>query len=133
MVKEDRNIDGKLGDKINKSLDACIKEGVAAQVMIGIFDFYLIPLALFLNASTSHIGLLISIPNLLSSISQILAMQVVNLAGSRKLLLLKTVIIQILFLLPIPFLIIWTQGNRIVWLIPRLNHQLSWCELQKLG
>jgi MFS family permease len=89
---------------VGRSLSSCVKEGVAAQVMIGIFDYYLVPLALFLKATTPQIGVLASLPHLLSSLSQMFAIQAINLAGSRKKLLTRSIMLQLLFLLPIPFL-----------------------------
>lgn len=102
---------------LNGSLSACIKEGVAAQIMIGIFDYYLIPLALFLKASMVQIGFLVSVPTLLSSLSQILAIKSVELMGSRKNLITRGTLIQAVLLLPIPFLVLLSIPYRIELLI----------------
>jgi MFS family permease len=102
---------------IGRSLSACTKEGVAAQVMITIFDYYLIPLAILLKATTPQIGLLTSVPHLLSSLSQIFAIHVIALAGSRRSLLLRCIAIQLLFLFPIPFLTMVNIPHRIELLI----------------
>src|SRR5438876_109007 len=91
--------------EIDKSLRACIKEGVASQVMTGIFDYYLTPLAIFLRATTLQIGLLVSIPSVLSSFSQIFAVPSVKWMGSRKGVLTKGSLLQACLLLPIPLLV----------------------------
>jgi MFS family permease len=102
---------------LNSSLSACVKEGVVAHIMTGIFDYYLIPLAIFLKASTMEIGLLVSIPALLSSLCQIFAVRSVDVMGSRKKLLTKGTLIQAVLLLPIPFLVFVPQSSSIVLLI----------------
>src|SRR5687767_11809250 len=70
-------------ERIQKSLTYCWKEGVAAQVMLSILDYYLIPFALYLGASTLQVGVLIALPVLLSSISQFSAVKAVYIAGNR--------------------------------------------------
>jgi MFS family permease len=93
-----------LPEPIKKSLEACWKEGVAAQVMIGILDYYLIPYALFLGADVQQIGLLVAVPNLLSAVSQLCAVGVVRLAGSRRRLLIGGIFLQAALLIPVALL-----------------------------
>jgi MFS family permease len=109
--------DPELAKTVGRSLSACTREGVAAQVMIGIFDYYLIPLAIFLKASTPQIGLLMSVPHLLSSLSQIFAVRAIEIAGSRKNLLIKSLIVQIIFLFAIPCLAIFAVPHKVELLI----------------
>jgi MFS family permease len=90
--------------EVKHSLRVCVKEGVAAQVMAGIFDYYLVPLAIFLNASAQQIGSLISVPHLLASFCQLFAVQWIAFAGGRKALLTKGCFIQAVFLIPISIL-----------------------------
>jgi MFS family permease len=90
--------DSALPNSIKSSLDACWKEGVVTQAMIGIFDYFLIPYGLFLGASKQEIGFMIAIPNLLISISQFFAVRVVYWAGSRQKLLVKGMALQTLML-----------------------------------
>jgi MFS family permease len=104
--------------EIDRSLRACIKEGVASQIMTGIFDYYLTPLAIFLKASTLQIGLLASIPSVLSSFSQIFAVSSVKWMGSRKGVLTKGSIVQACLLLPIPLLVFLPQT------LPRIQYLL---------
>ncbi|MFH0924314.1 MAG: MFS transporter [bacterium] len=87
-----------------ESLEYCWKEGVVAQVMISIIDYYLIPYGLFIGASVQQIGLLIAIPSFLSSISQFLAVKAVQLAGDRRRLLIYGIGIQASLLIPLTFL-----------------------------
>lgn len=93
-----------LPPEIKRSLDVCWKEGVAAQLMIGVFDYFLIPFALFLGAGTQEIGALIAVPNLLSCLAQLTAVRAVRWAGSRRNTLIFGIGLQALFLLPIPLL-----------------------------
>ena len=102
--------------RIQKSLSYCWKEGVAAQVMIGIVDYYLIPFALLLGASNPEIGILVAVPNLLSSISQFFAVQAVRFAGNRLRLILYGVFVQALTLLPLGLLAYANVSKRILFL-----------------
>jgi MFS family permease len=98
--------------ELKQSLRMCVREGIVSQVMIGIFDYYLIPLAVFLNASTEQNGLLISIPSLLAAFSQFFAVMSVEKMGGRKRLLLKGALIQAIFLIPIAFLVLFHFKNQ---------------------
>ena len=73
--------------RIRESLDACWKEGVAAQVVVGIFDHYLIPYGLFLGAGPAQVGFLVASPSLLAALAQLLAVRAVHAAGTRHRLL----------------------------------------------
>jgi MFS family permease len=107
----------KHAQEIKLSLSACIKEGVAAQIMIGIFDYYLVPFALLLHASTEQIGFLVSVPHLLASISQLFAVKAVEAAGGRKEFLMKGTFVQAVLLLPIGFLVFTYFPHRLAVLI----------------
>ncbi|MHB9155800.1 MAG: MFS transporter [Endomicrobiales bacterium] len=106
-----------LPDQIKRSLDASWKEGVVAQVMISIFDFYLIPYALFLGASTQEIGFLVAIPNLISSLSQFLAVQAVRITGNRRLVLIYGIALQAILLAPVVVLPFLPVSRKIIILI----------------
>jgi MFS family permease len=93
-----------LPQEIKDSLTYCWKEGVVAQVMIGIFDYYLIPYTLFLGANPRQIGLLVAVPNLLTAFSQFFAVHLVRLAGDRRRMVLQGVGLQAVLLIPIAFL-----------------------------
>jgi MFS family permease len=90
--------------RIQQSLNACWKDGIAAQVMITIMDTYLVPFALLLGATNQQIGWLIALPNLLASLTQAWAVTVVRRSESRLTVITKGVFQQAIFLLPIGFL-----------------------------
>jgi MFS family permease len=114
---ERRHTDPEFSRKLDTSLRACIKEGVAAQVMIGIFDYYLIPLALLLRASTWQIGFLVSVPHLLSAALQLFAVNAIEMAGSRKRFVLKGIAVQLLALFLIPLLAVVYFPHNIIFLL----------------
>lgn len=90
---------------IKESLNASWKEGVVAQVMISVFDYYLIPYALFLGATVQQVGLLVAIPNFLASISQFYSVRAVDAAGgSRRSVMVYSTGIQALLLIPVVLL-----------------------------
>ena len=111
------NQDPMLSKRIDESLRACLKEGVAAQVMIEIVEYYMTPFALFLHASTRQIGLMVALPFLLGSIAQFFTVRVVRLAGSRMRLLLRGIALQIVLLLPIGLLSLPSVPHRVEILI----------------
>lgn len=89
---------------VQKSLRYSWKEGVAAQVSISAFDYFLIPYALFLGATTQQIGLLAAVPNFISSLSLLFAVRAVDLAGTRHNLLSYGSALQAVLLAPVIFL-----------------------------
>ncbi len=89
---------------VRDSLNYSWKEGVAAQVSISAFDYFLIPYALFLGASTQQIGLLAAIPNFLSSLSLLFAVRALDIAGTRHKLLSYASGLQAVLLVPVIFL-----------------------------
>lgn len=93
--------------KNGRSLSASWKEGIPAAVMISVTDYYLIPLGLLLGAQIHEIGLLVAVPQLLSSAAQLLAVKAVDAMGSRLKFLIGGCVLQALVLLPVaalPFL-----------------------------
>jgi MFS family permease len=104
MTPPDRRTTSDLEARIQQSLSHCWKEGIAAQVMIGIVDYFLVPFALLIGASNQEVGVLVAVPNLVASILQFIAVQAVEWAGGRRRLLLLGFLIQSLFLLPVGLL-----------------------------
>ncbi len=102
--------------KVKNSLKTSWKEGIAAQVMLTVMDYYLIPFGLFLGATAPQIGLLIAFQNLLGAASQIFAVHMVWIAGSRLRFLVKASLVQGALLLPIALLALITGD----WRIPAL-------------
>src|SRR5512142_1842063 len=92
-----------LPPRIRDSLNYSWKEGVAAQVSISAFDYFLIPYAIFLGATTQQIGLLASIPNFMSSLSLLFAVRAVEFAGTRHRLLSSASGLQAVLMVPVLF------------------------------
>ena len=86
---------------VRASLRASFKDGVFAAVMAGVSDFYATPLALFLGATVQQVGWLTAFPNLLSSLSQFLAVRVIRWVGGRVRLLVRLVASQATLILGI--------------------------------
>lgn len=98
--------------EIEASLAASRREGVASQVTIGILDYYLVPFALYVGATTGQIGWLVAFPSLLSALSQFFVVDVLRAVGNRRRLLLWVVALQALVLLPLPALAILNIPGR---------------------
>jgi MFS family permease len=102
---------------VRDSLNYSWKEGVAAQVSISAFDYFLIPFAIFLGATAQQIGLLVAIPNFASSLSLLLAVRAVTIAGTRHKLLSYASGLQAVLIIPViflPFLPVSTAGKMAV-------------------
>lgn len=84
-------------------------EGMPAAIMLGIMDYYLIPFALFLNASNRQIGWIVSIPHLLASCAQLYAVNTIRFSGNRRNFLIVGTLFQAVILLPLGFLV-WFSG-----------------------
>lgn len=80
--------DASLTVKISESLHYCWIEGITTSITMGILDYYLVPYALFLGATSQQIGFLIAVPPLFASISQLFAVKAVRLVGNSRLRLL---------------------------------------------
>ena len=80
--------------RVRTSVKASIKDGVAWAAMSGFADPYAVPFAMALGASTMGIGVLRSLPWLVSSVFQFLTERFVRYVGSCKRSLLLTVFLQ---------------------------------------
>jgi MFS family permease len=100
--------------RVQQSLSISWREGIAAQVMIGIMDYFTTPFALLLGATTQEIGVLVAFPNLLASLVQVFAVRAVQWAGSRMQLLITGLLIQSFFLLPIGALSYFNFSGRLI-------------------
>lgn len=85
--------------------------------MIGVTDYYLIPLGLFLGASPFEVGLLVAIPQLLGAVSLLLAVRAVRMVGSRLGFLVRAASLQALSLVPVALLPLFEIPGRITILI----------------
>jgi MFS family permease len=79
---------------VRESLRASFKDGMFAAFMGGVNDYYATPLALFLGATVQQVGLIAALPNLLSSLSQFLAVRVIYWIGGRIKLVVRLVFSQ---------------------------------------
>ena len=95
-----------------RSLNASWKEGIPAAVMISVTDYYLIPLGLLLGAKIHEIGLLVAVPQLISSCSQPLAVKAVDMIGSRRKFLIAGCALQSLTLIPVALLPFFSFSHR---------------------
>jgi len=89
---------------VRESLRASFKDGVFASLMAGVTDHYVIPFALLLGATVQQVGLVSAFPKLLSSVSQLYAVDAVQRMGGRLKLLTRAVSTQAAMLLAIAFL-----------------------------
>ncbi|MDD5217277.1 MAG: MFS transporter [Candidatus Omnitrophica bacterium] len=103
--------------EIQQSLDVSWKEGIAAQVMLTMLDYYVIPLALLLDATPHQIGLLVAIPHIIGAVAQLIAARLVALIGSRLRFLLRATITQAIIVIPIACLALVRLRLSIGWLI----------------
>jgi MFS family permease len=87
--------------QVERSLRHSIRDGIAWSVMFGAGESYLQAFAVFFRASTAQITLLIALPSLLGSLSQLAAAWVAGRAVPRKSLIFGGVLLQALTLLPI--------------------------------
>jgi len=102
--------------QVKKSLRYSVLDGSAYAAMLGLTQNYVTPFALAMKATTTEIGLLTSIPNLLMAFAQLLAPQLTRRAGSRKGFILPVVFGHAIMFIPmllIPFLF---PEPRVVWL-----------------
>ncbi len=86
--------------KIDKTLKLSLKEGALASVSIGTGASYFSPFALFMNATSSQVGILHAIISLLPSIVQLYAANLLK-KFSRKKVLIAAVMVRILLWIPI--------------------------------
>ncbi len=113
-TKELEGKDPALAHRIDRALNVSWKEGSVTQLMVGAFDYYLIPYALSLGATTPEIGLLISVPFLIAASSQLFAVRAVQLAGSRCDLLTRGTAVQALFMIPLGILPVLAVPQKIL-------------------
>lgn len=88
---------------VRDSLAASFKDGIFAAIMAGVTDHYFIPFGLLLGATVQQVGWISGLPNLLGSLSQFFAVQLIYKVGGRLSLLLRTVMVQAFLLVLIAF------------------------------
>lgn len=87
-----------------RSLAVSWKEGIPASVMIGVTDYYLIPLGLLLGATPQEVGWIVAIPHLAGSAAQLLSVHLLKLSKSRLSFLVGATALQAVCLFPMALL-----------------------------
>jgi len=103
-------------NKVRSSLKYSILDGSAYSAMLGLTQSYVTPLALELKATTQQIGLLASIPSLTIALSQLVAANLSERAGSRKRFILPVAFMHALMFIPV-LLVHFLFHNSVWWLI----------------
>lgn len=101
----------RIKNRVRKSLRFSIFDGIAASITNGIVDNYIRPMALAFNATDIQIGVLSSVPHLLSSLAQLKAPELTELVGSRKGLIQRAVFFHALALAAIASLPLLLDGH----------------------
>ncbi|WKZ17836.1 MAG: MFS transporter [Candidatus Jettenia sp. CY-1] len=121
-IKSKEGSDPSLAVKISESLHYCWIEGITTSITMGILDYYLVPYALFLGATTQQVGFLAATPPLFSSIALLFAVKAVHLVGNSRLrLLLSGIGIQCIILMLISILSLFHLSGRPVILISLIS------------
>jgi len=102
---------------VRKSLKFSVLDGAAYAAMFGLVQNYITPLALELKATTSQVGLLASMPQLIVGFSQLAAPHLSEQAGSRKGLILPMVFMHAFMYIPILLIPFVISCNQVWWLI----------------
>ncbi len=103
--------------KVRNSLKYSVMDAAAYSVMLGLTQNYVGTFALELNATTTQIGLLSSIPSLAMSFSQLSAPYLSTRAGSRKGFILPMVFMHALMFIPILLVPYVFHISAVWWLI----------------
>jgi MFS family permease len=103
--------------KLTESRNLSIKEGIFAHIKTSLGYSYISPFAIAINASNSLIAYLHSIPGLLGPFVQLLSSRLVE-KHSRKSILLKTILFEILAWIPIIAIAILYYLNILVNFLP---------------
>ena len=104
-------------NEVKKSLRYSILDGSASSASSGLTQDYISPFALALKATTVQIGLLSSLPNLATALSQLAAPRLSEGDGSRKRLILRAVFVQALLWAPILLIPYFFPGGKAWWLV----------------
>ena len=100
-----------------KSLEYSIKDGAAFSVMTGFGEQYFNPLAIELGASNMQIGLLASLPQLVSSLLQLYTSKFLRAFRSRRKIITRFVLFQALVWIPLILLPVLPVNGRVTLLI----------------
>jgi MFS family permease len=103
--------------RVKRSLRYSTYEGISANSMAGFGNSYISPFAIALKASNEQIGLLSSVPSLMSSISQFKAPDLADRLGSRKRMFYLAVLFEATLWLPIVLLTILPLPGKSILLV----------------
>ncbi len=102
----------------NKALDNSIKQGFFSGAKNGFSEYYIVPLALFLGASSEMIGLLGSLPQFLGTIAQPISIKIINKYRNIRILTLFFATLHRLMWVPILLVTAFIgAGNLAIWII----------------
>ncbi|MHB8481198.1 MAG: MFS transporter [Nitrospiria bacterium] len=99
-----------------KSLSYGIKDGAFYSLMTGIGESYLIPFALFLKASSTQVGLIVSLPQLFGAFFQLFSVYLLSRLNNRKQLILSGVGLQALSWLPLLWIPLFNPEHAVFYL-----------------
>jgi len=100
-----------------KSLRHSIKDGIAFSLMTGSSESYFSAFALILKATTPQVALLASLPPLLASFSQIIAVFIGQYTGARKYIVVAGAVLQLTALALIALLPLLVPDNSFTYLL----------------
>jgi MFS family permease len=106
-----------INDKIKKSLRYSVLDGSGWAAMMGFTQSYTTPFALALKASTSEIGVLSSLPQLLLSLGQLLTPRLTERVGGRMRLMVPVIFGQAIMLIPLIFVPFIFPEPKVLWVI----------------
>ncbi|MGB9748993.1 MAG: MFS transporter [Candidatus Woesearchaeota archaeon] len=98
---KEKNQENENQEIINKSLKYSIKEASANSVMVGTGESFISAFIIKLGATNFQLGLLTSISNLISSISQVISTDITDITKKRKNIILASILIQSLVWIPL--------------------------------
>lgn len=91
------------GKKIH-NLEISWREGIGANIMLVVMDYYLLPFGIFLGATPQEIGFLVAFPHLFGALSQLFANQIISKVKSRLHFMIGAAFLQACILIPMALL-----------------------------
>ena len=88
-------------DKIAKSMRYSLWDGIFASIMAGCSETFIVPYALAMKAGPTLVAMLVALPNLAGAFLQASSATLSEWIGSRKTLIVSTVLLQALMWLPV--------------------------------
>ena len=110
MNRQERNA-------VRKSLNVSIRDGIAAAATSGFGNNYVNPFAVALGGTNIQIGVLNSIIHFIPALMQLKAADITEYFGSRKKIIVISVLLQASMLIPIAFIPFFPKHFRIIGLI----------------